>query len=117
MVKNFGGNKSKRQGRKFSSQTSNKGLRVSKDPAELYAIVTKMCGGPLCDVRCIDAIERRCVIRNKFRGRGKRGNIISVGTWLLVGLRDWEVVKKDKKQQCDLLEVYNDGEKERLKKN
>ena len=56
-------------------------------------------------------------MRNKFRGRGKRDNQISVGTWLLVGLRDFETVIEGKIENCDLLEVYNDSEKERLQQN
>lgn len=38
------------------------------------------------------------------------------GKWVLVGLRDWEVVKEDK-EKCDLLEVYSDYNKEMLIKN
>jgi hypothetical protein len=39
-----------------------------------------------------------------------------MGTWVMVGLRSWEVIKEDKKETCDLLEVYSAGEKEKLKK-
>ena len=46
----------------------------------------------------------------------KKDNFVSLGTWLLVGLRDYEAGGNNKKlQNCDLLEVYNDTEKERLK--
>jgi hypothetical protein len=58
-----------------------------------------------------------CIIRNKFRGRGKRDNTVALGTWVMVGIRSWESNSGDNNtQKCDLLEVYNDGEKEKLKK-
>ena len=56
-------------------------------------------------------------MRNKFRGRGKRDNVISVGTWLLIGLREFESVKEGKKQTCDLLEVYKDSDKQKLQQH
>ena len=57
-------------------------------------------------IKCNDGVERQCVIRKKFRGRHKRGNIIQLDTKVLVGLRDWEITAEDKKDKCDLLEVY-----------
>jgi hypothetical protein len=59
----------------------------------------------------------RAHIRGKFRGRGKRDNFIGPGTWLLVGLHTWESdkVKPDEIRNCDILEVYNDADKTRLK--
>ena len=65
---------------------------------------------------CIDGLVRLCVIRGKFSGKGKRENRINRGSWVLVGLRDWEISSKDK-PKCDLLEVYNDGDKEKIIKN
>ena len=56
-------------------------------------------------------------MRNKFRGRGKRDNSISVGTWVLVGLREFETVKEGKRENCDLLEVYKDYDKEKLQQH
>ena len=45
MVKNtFGGNKSKGFARKHNSGKKDNILRVSTVDAEIYAIVTKMCG-------------------------------------------------------------------------
>ena len=59
-----------------------------------------------------------CFIRNKFRGRGKRDNTVKVGTWLLVGKRGFETLaKKSKLSKSDLLEVYNDYDKENLEQN
>jgi initiation factor 1A len=114
MVKNTGGNKAK----KFASKSvniPNKATRFSSDPAEVYAVVNKMMGGSICEVLCIDGITRSCVIRRKFSGKGKRDNWLSKGKWILVGLRDWESAKE--KDKCDLLEVYNDNDKEKLIKN
>ena len=70
----------------------------------------------MCHVLCIDGKERLCHIRGKFRGRGKRDNLIGNNSWLLIGLRDWESEKDEKKKQnCDLLEVYSPIDVDRLK--
>jgi translation initiation factor 1A len=119
MVKNTtGGSKTKGQGRKFITAKSNNALRLSHDESELYAQVTKVLGGAMCHVVCIDDKTRLCHIRGKFRGRGKRDNFVGNGTWILVGLREWEAGKSsssDKLENCDLLEVYNELDKDRLK--
>ena len=115
MVKNkTGGNKAKRQGRKFVGTVNSK-LRVAIEEGEIYAVVTKHFGNAMVDVMCIDGKSRICIIRNKFRGRGKRDNCLNVGTWILVGGREWEIVDNNKKLKCDLLEVYNDSEYTKLK--
>ena len=64
---------------------------------------------------CLDGKLRLCVIRNKFKGRGKRDNLIAPSKWVLVGIRDWEV-RANGIQKCDLLEVYTDENKDTLKK-
>ena len=120
MVKNTtGGSKTKGQARKLVSDSKqSRALRISKDECEVYAQVTKTLGNGMCHVSCIDNINRLCHIRGKFRGRGKRDNFVGLGSWLLVGLREWESEKDkaDKKlANCDLLEVYNDSDKEKLK--
>jgi translation initiation factor 1A len=115
MVKNAGGNKSKRQGRKFSAPPPKRNLRLIWEEGEQYAVVTKLFGGANCQVMCMDGIERLCIIRNKFRGRHKRDNQIGVNTWVLVGVRDWEARAADKTPRSDLLEVYSLIEKEKLK--
>lgn len=119
MVKNTtGGSKTKGQGRKFITAKSNNALRLSHDESEVYAQVTKVLGGAMCHVLCIDDKTRLCHIRGKFRGRGKRDNFVGNGTWILVGLREWEAgksISSDKLENCDLLEVYNEVDKDRLK--
>ena len=68
----------------------------------------------MVDVMCIDNVNRLCIIRNKFRGRGKRDNCVNIGTWVLIGEREWEATSTDKKPKCDLLEVYNSSDVEQL---
>lgn len=114
MVKNTGGNKSKRQGRKYVNAPQQRSVRYIKEEGEVYAIVTKLFGGSNCEVMCMDGKVRLCVIRNKFRGRDKRDNTISPNVWVLVGIRDWEA-RIGKPQKCDLLEVYSDGDREKIK--
>jgi initiation factor 1A len=117
MVKNTGGNKAKGQARKFvTAAKEQKSLRTSCDVLELYAQISKNFGNGMVDADCIDGVLRLCHIRGKFRGRGKKDNTVSVGSWVLVGLREYESGgNKLKKQNCDLLEVYSDFDKERLK--
>jgi len=119
MVKNStGGNKSKKQARKTAIHNHQpaKEIRKAKEEGEMYAAVSKMFGGKECEVMCIDHTSRRCVMRSKFMFRGKAENNLSVGTMILVGLRDWEV-RHTGSERCDLLEVYSQSEKERLKQS
>mgnify|MGYP000391903467 CR=1 FL=1 len=117
MVKNHGGNKSKKGARKNLNPTSSRAVREKTEEGELYAAVIKLYGGANCEVICEDGRKRLCVIRNKFRGRGKRDNFIGPGVWILVGMRDWEARIADKQEKCDLLCVYREDEKKKLKTN
>ena len=120
MVKNYGGgNKAKGFANKHSSKKGGE-LRTSKDELELYAQVESMSGGTICRVKTLDGTEMVCHIRGKFRGRGKRDNFIGKGTWMLVGLREWENIEtksedKNTVLNCDVIEVYNDADKKNLK--
>lgn len=117
MVKNVtGGNKSKRGARKSASgNTDNSELRYVQEEGEVYAVVKKMLGNGICEVVCQDGKTRQCVIRSKFRGRGKSSNIVEVGKWVMVGIRDWEVRSDNKKlEKSDLLHIYSDTEKHKL---
>ena len=114
MVKNTqGGSSHKKFARKFSSggASNNNILRVSEDEGEIYAIVTKMLGNGMFHCHCLD-------------GRGRRDNTVEVGKWVLIGLREWDIPSEksstmiktsNKMQQCDLLEVYTDTDKLRLR--
>lgn len=121
MVKNTkGGSGHKSQARKFASfgKTSNSATRFSQDEFEYYAQVVSTLGNGMCHVMCRDGKKRLCHIRGKFRGRGMRDNMVKNGVWVLVGGRDFEAERTndDKKlENCDLLEVYSDLDKERLK--
>jgi initiation factor 1A len=128
MVRNEGGgNKMKHLARKHvngSSQQQNKFLRVSQSKDEIYAYVVRLLGNSMCLVKCVDGYERLCHIRGKFTGRSKRENVMSQGTWVLVGLRQWDSEKefaskasKTEKniQKCDLLEIYSASEREKLR--
>ena len=130
MVKNTtGGNKSKGFARKHNIGKKDNILRISEEEGEIYAIVIKMCGNGMFECYCIDGVTRLGQIRGKFTGKGKRDNIVNVGTWVLIGVREWDIkkeeetnfkaasqstAKKEKLPKCDLLEVYNDNDKEKL---
>ena len=114
MPKNVkGGSSHKKQARKNTiPQAGLKKLRLSQDPCEIYAKVTKLLGNSMCYVEDTTNNELLCIIRGKFRGKEK----LEVGTWVLVGDRSWETEKKDVKPKCDLLEIYTKDEIERLNK-
>ena len=130
MVKNTnGGSKAKGFARKHANNNNNNNdVRVVEQEGEIYAVVTKMCGGGMFQCYGIDHVERLCHIRGSFSGRKKRDNIVVNGGWVLIGLREWDrkddekqstsssstTTKKVKLPQCDLLEVYNDKDREKL---
>lgn len=119
MVKNtFGGNKHKSQARKFTNVKSSNKLRIAEEEGEIYAVVTNMLGNGMFYAYGIDQTKRLGHIRGKFSGRGKRDNIVELGKWVLLGEREWDINKEKNENQiikCDLLEVYNNLDKERLK--
>ena len=119
MVKNnFGGNKAKGFARKNLAKRDT-ALRTADETGEIYAQAVKVMGGSIASAIDIDGNPLRAHIRGKFRGRGKRDNFIGPGTWLLVGLHSWEGDKSTAKvgeiRNCDILEVYSDSDKNRLK--
>jgi len=113
MVKNTkGGNKAKAVARKNYSKKDNI-LRFANEEGEIYAKVIKVMGGNIASAIDIEGLPLIVHIRGKFSKRGKRDNFIGAGTWILVGLRSWE---KDKTiKNCDILEVYDEADKNRLK--
>jgi len=118
MVKNkTGGSNTKRMARKHLKPTNIvRRVRKPKDEDEMLAKVTKINGGSVCEVICNDLVNRQMIIRRKFKGRNKRDNMINIGTIVLVGLRNWEVLNGKKKPKVDLLEVYRENDMEELKK-
>lgn len=102
MVRNIsGGTGTKSLARKLTGNHSG-AVPLPSNPLEKIAIVSKIHGSH-CDVSLEDGTSLICHIRSKFRGRNKRGNTISVGTFVLVGLREWESSLKN----SDLLFVYD----------
>jgi initiation factor 1A len=126
MVYNVGGgNKSKGLARKFVVQNQSNGnsktVRTVKEAGEQYAIVQKHLGNCMCMVMCSDGYKRLCIIRKKFTGRRKTDNNISSGSVVLVGLHDYSTSSEPSKsagelKRCDLLYVYSEQEKEKLRK-
>ena len=117
MVKNeTGGNRSKKVARKTveNPQTSQR-VRYIEDAGEMYAICTAKFGGRNIQVMCHDGVSRRCIIRNKFM-KLKGDNSIAIGTWLMVGIYEWEK-RVDCSKTCDVLEVYLRSEREKIKQN
>ena len=110
MVKNTqGGSKHKSQARKLVNAPASSNVRFPQDEGECLAITVKMLGNGMCHVNLIykDQLYSNvvCHIRGKFRSRNKKNNFVSVGSTLLVGIRDWT----SKIDACDLLSVYNDA--------
>jgi len=100
-------------GRKFVTISStNKKVRLAEEEGEIYAVVTKLFGNGMFSANDPDGKERLCIMRNKFRGRSKHDNNVCLGTWVLIGEREFESSLKPKH---DLLEVYSDIEKQKLK--
>ena len=105
------GRRNKKDNRGALSQRT---LRKAREAGELYATVIKIYGGGRCEVGASDGKRYICIIRNKFRGRGKRDNLIRPGVFALVGVREWERPKKDKLNTTDLLCVYTETDVKQL---
>jgi hypothetical protein len=108
MVKNVtGGNKHKSAARKKVAPAPAPVVTYVRraEKGELYASAAKNFGGCRFGVLCSDGKERICVIRRKFK-RFRRGNDVALGTYMLVGPREWETDSNT----CDLLCVYTPGE-------
>jgi hypothetical protein len=104
MVKNTKGGKGAKSMARKSMASGGGGFPVPTCELEQLAVVSKMYG-PSCDVLLLDGTKLLCHIRNKFKGRHKSGNLILVGSVLLVGYRDWE--PDTARKNCDLLFVYD----------
>jgi len=120
MVKNTkGGNKSKGMARKYAAGAKEERvLRLSSCELEKYGVVTRVLGNGMfyvvTDIASEEQPHMLGHIRNKFRGRSKRDNTITLGSVVLVGLREWE---DPNYKECDLLEVYEANEVRQLMKN
>jgi translation initiation factor IF-1 len=114
MVKNtHGGNKSKGMARKnLTSGNERRKLRLASCDLEKYAVVTRLLGNGMFYTTTNEGNELLGRIRNKFKGRNRRGNDLTAGVLVLVGLREWEAPNF---KECDLLEVYDANEIKQIK--
>lgn len=83
------------------------GLRLA-DTGEQYAIVLKILGNGNVQLKLLNGMETLGKIRKKFKRKNR--DSIQVGTWVLVGEREYET----KKSVCDILEVYTPAEVNKL---
>jgi|SRR5210317_2521524 len=114
MVKNLnGGTKTKGLARKHQRGDGDGKLRLPEDTLEQVACVTKMLGNGMCEIYTGNNERLIGHIRNKFRGRQKRHNMISTSMVVLIGLREWENPIKN----CDILTIYSDSQINQLKDN
>ena len=116
MVKNAGGNKSKKVARKNVSQGGGhtNDVRKAADASEMYAAVIKIFISQRCSVLGADGNTYQCTIRGKFLNNKRSGEGLVNGAWVLIGFYDWEV-RSDGSKKCDLLEIYSNMEKDKLK--
>jgi len=114
MVKNAGGNKSKKVARKNVSNTTTQDVRKAVDASEMYAAVTKIYSSQRCSVLGADGNPYQCTIRGKFLKNKRSGDGLVIGAWVLIGFYEWEV-RSDGSKKCDLLEIYSNMEKDKLK--
>lgn len=113
MVKNtMGGTGTKSLARKHVSGDSGGGggggggtIRLPSGPLEQIVIVTKMLGNGMCEVFNNDDKRFIAHIRAKFKGRNRRSNDISLNSFILVGIRDWENPCKN----VDVVFVYDNS--------
>jgi initiation factor 1A len=111
MVKNTtGGTGTKSLARKSQKQNDNK-LVLSENELEQYACVTKIYGNNMCEIYTNKNERLMGHIRNKFRGRLKRHNLVTIHSIVLVALRDYEKPYKN----CDIMTIYNDNQIEQLR--
>ena len=104
MVRNTKGGKGAKSMARKNTRPSSSAFPVPTNELEHFAVVNKMYG-PACEVLLLDGTKLLCHIRNKFKGRHKSGNLVLVGSILLIGFREWE--SDTDRKNCDLLFVYD----------
>ena len=114
MVKNTtGGTGTKSLARKHLVSKGSGELRLPSNELELFACVTKAFGNGMVEIHTNNNDRLIGHIRNKFRGKQKRHNMISLYSIVLIGLREWEKAYKN----CDILTIYDSNQVEILKTN
>jgi translation initiation factor IF-1 len=104
MVRNTKGGKGAKSMARKNTRPASTSFPVPTNDLEHFAVVNKMYG-PSCEVLLVDGTKLLCHIRNKFKGRHKSGNLVLVGSILLIGFREWE--SDTDRKNCDLLFVYD----------
>jgi hypothetical protein len=110
MVKNTtGGTKTKGLARKHINGSADAAggrsvLRLPGDKLEIIVAVGSMLGNGMCEVFNNDGERFIAHIRNKFKGRHKRSNLISSNKLILCGYREWEKPFKN----LDVIFIYDD---------
>ncbi len=114
MVKNtHGGNKSKGLARKQMHHSS-ASLSIPSSELEFIGVVTKMLGNGMFYVNDIMDSQYLGHIRNKFKGKSKHQNTISIGSIVLIGFRHWE---QPHFKNVDLISVYDSNDIDSLSKS
>ena len=112
MVKNTtGGTGAKSLARKHQSSGGRTELVLPSCELEQIACVTKALGNGMMEIYLENDTRLSGHIRNKFRGKQKRHNMIAVNAIVLIGLREWESPSKN----CDILTIYYANQVEQLK--
>ena len=110
MVKNTsGGTRTKGLARKHVNAAAGGGggskLRLPEDPLEVMVYVSALLGNGMCEVYNNDGLRFIAHIRNKFKGRHKRSNLITKNSIILCGYREWENPYKN----LDVIFIYDDN--------
>lgn len=114
MVKNTtGGTGTKSLARKNQQSGTHEKLRIPECELEQFACVTKMLGNGMCEIYTNNNVRLIGRIRNAFRGKNKRHNMVTIHSIVLVGLHEWEKIPKN----CDLLVIYEPNQVEQLRNN
>ena len=117
MVKNTtGGTGTKGLARKHQisgSKSSSEKLRVPECELEQIACVTKMLGNGMCEIFTNENKRLIGHIRNSFRGKNKRHNLVTPYSIVLVGLHEWEKIPKN----CNIMVIYEAKQIEQLRNN
>ena len=105
-------------GHKVNKKGANKDKHTVKTSRELllaipdsvYGQVIKPLGGPRFDVLCFDdGIQRQCMLKPLFKRKGKSSkNEVSIGSIVMVGIRDFQPSKGD------IIYIYNSQEAREL---
>tara|TARA_X000000368_G_C23012070_1_gene703962 strand:+ start:1106 stop:1642 length:537 start_codon:yes stop_codon:yes gene_type:complete len=115
MVKNTsGGTKTKGLARKHvKSAGGGAALRLPEEQLETIVAVGSMLGNGMCEVFNNDDERFIAHIRNKFKGRHKRANLITKNSIILCGYREWEKPYKN----LDVIFIYDDHNINQLREN